>query len=78
MGLQFGGLELAFKFGIGVSGSNFVAAVQLVNRELDRALQIEPGSRGQLKTEQFISATQSLEEVLNKLTRRLKAKQEET
>ena len=78
MGLQFGGLELSFKFGIGVTGNNFVAAVQLVNKELDRVLQIKPGSRGQLKTEQFISATQSLEEVLNKLTRRLKAKQEET
>jgi DNA repair protein RadD len=77
MGLQFGGLELSFKFGVGVTGNNFVAAVQLVNKELDRTLQINPGSRGQLKTEQFISATQSLEEVLNKLTRRLKAKQEE-
>jgi hypothetical protein len=78
LGIQFGGFDLAFKFGVGVSGNNFVAAVQLVNRELDRALQIEPGSRGQLKTEQFISATQSLDDVLTKLTRRLKAKEQET
>ncbi|MGO9649190.1 MAG: DEAD/DEAH box helicase [Terriglobales bacterium] len=76
LGLQFGGLDLAFKFGIGVSGNNFVAAVQLVNKEVDKELQIEPGSRGQLRTEQFISATQSLEGILNKLTRRLKARQE--
>lgn len=77
LGLKFGGFDIAFKYGIGVTGNNFVAAVQVVNKELDRALQIEPGSRGQLKTEQFISATQSLDEILNKLTRRLKAKQEE-
>jgi DNA repair protein RadD len=75
--LKFGGFDIAFKFGLGVTGNNFVAAVQLVNKELSRALQIEPGSRGHLKTEQFISATQSLEEVLNKLTRRLAMKQKE-
>lgn len=75
--LKFGGFDIAFKYGVGVTGNNFVAAVQLVNKELDRALQIEPGSRGQLRTEQFISATQSLEEILNKLTRRLMAKQKE-
>ena len=77
LGLQFGGNELRFKFGVGVSGNNFVAAVQLVNRELDRLLGIEPGSRGGLKTEDFTSAITSLDEVLNKLTRRLKAKQED-
>jgi DNA repair protein RadD len=75
--VKFGGFDIAFKYGLGVTGNNFVAAVQLVNKELDRALQIEPGSRGQLKTEQFISATQSLEEILNKLTRRLMARQKE-
>jgi DNA repair protein RadD len=77
LGLQFGGNELRFKFGVGVSGNNFVAAVQLVNRELDRLLGIEPGSRGRLKTEDFTSAMKSLDEVLNKLTRTLKAKQED-
>lgn len=75
--LQFGGSELRLKFGIGVSGNNFVAAVQLVNRELDRLLGIEPGTRGRLRTEDFASATKSLDEVLDKLTRRLKAKQED-
>ncbi len=77
LGLSFGGFDIAFKYLAGVTGNNFVAAVQLVNKELDRSLQIEPGSRGQLKTEQFISASQSIEEILNKLTRRLKAKQME-
>lgn len=75
--LQFGGSELRIKFGVGVSGNNFVAAVQLVNRELDRLLAIEPGTRGRLRTEDFVSATKSLDQVLDKLTRRLKAKQED-
>lgn len=77
LNLKFGGFDIAFKYGIGVTGNNFVAAVQLVNKELDRGLQIESGARGQLKTEQFVSATQSLGEVLDKLTRRLAARKKE-
>jgi excisionase family DNA binding protein len=76
LGLQFGSGDLCFNYGVGVTGNNFVAAVQLVNRELDRLLGIEPGSRGRLTTEQFVTATKSLDAVLDKLTRRLKAKQE--
>lgn len=76
MDLQFGGSDLVYRYGLGVTGNNFVAAVQLVNRELDRILEIKSGSRSQLKTEQFVAATKSLDQVLDKLTRQLKAKQE--
>jgi hypothetical protein len=75
--LSFGNRDLTFKFGVGVSGNNFVAAVQLVNQELNRILGVEPGSRGKMRTEDFVLAAKSLDEVLNKLTRRLKARQEE-
>jgi hypothetical protein len=48
-----------------------------VNQELNRILGVEPGSRGKMRTEDFVLAAKSLDEVLNKLTRRLKARQEE-
>lgn len=77
LGLGFGGSDLTFKFGLGVSGGNFAAAVQLVNRELDRSCGIKPGTRSSLRTEQFVAATASLDKVLDILTRRLKAKEGE-
>lgn len=77
LGLGFDGHELAFKYGIGVSGNNFVAAVQLVNRELDKTLRIDAGQRSRLKTEDYRRGMEALDGVLTKLTRRLKAKQED-
>jgi DNA repair protein RadD len=76
MGLSFGGRELAFGLAPGVSGSNFAAAVQLVNRELNKVSGIKQGGRGQLKTDHFIAAAETLETVLSNLTRRLKARTE--
>jgi DNA repair protein RadD len=77
MELAFGGKELAFKYGLGVSGNNFVAAVQLVNKEVDKLTGINPGGRSQLRTEDFTRAMASLDAVLATLTKRLKVKTEE-
>jgi excisionase family DNA binding protein len=72
LGLDYGGRELAFKYAPGVTGTNFVAAVQMVNREVDKVLDIEPGKRGTLKTEDFARGMQALGGVLDTLTRRIK------
>lgn len=72
LGLDYGARELALKYAPGVSGSNFVAAVQMVNRELDKALDIQPGKRGTLKTADFARGMEALEGVLDTLTRRIK------
>ena len=49
LGLDFGGHEMAYKLAPGVTGNNFVAAVQLVNHSLNQALGIQSGQRGKLK-----------------------------
>ena len=72
IGLDYGGRELAFKYALGTTGSNFVAAVQMVNREVDKVLGIQPGKRGTLKTEDFVRGMEVLEGVLDTLTRRIK------
>jgi hypothetical protein len=72
LGLDYGSRELPFKYAPGVTGSNFVAAVQMVNREVDKVLGIEPGKRGMLKTEDFARGMEALEGVLDTLTRRIK------
>lgn len=72
LGLEYGGMDLAYKYAPGMSGNNFVAAVQMVNREIDKVLEIESGRRGTLRTEDFRRGIESLEEVLNILTRRIK------
>ncbi len=77
LGLEFGGRELAFKYAPGLTGNNFVVAVQMVNRELDRLLGIMGGQRGTLRTEDFVSGMKLLEEVLDTLTRRIKKKMTE-
>lgn len=76
--LSFGGRDLAFGLAPGLSGPNFAAAVQLVNRELGNVAGIKPGTRSHLKTEDFVRGAQSLEAVLNSLTRKLKARMEES
>jgi hypothetical protein len=72
IGLDYGGRELAFKYAPGVTGSNFVAAVQMVNREVDKVLGIQSGKRGTLKTGDFTRGMEALETVLDTLTRRIK------
>ena len=70
--LSFDGRELSLKYAPGLNGNNFVAAVQMVNKEIDKTLGIKAGQRGRLKTEEFLKGKESLEEILNKLTRILK------
>jgi len=77
MELEFGGNELAFKYGLQVTGNNFVAAVQLVNKELDRALGWQSGQRSGMRTEDFQKGMETLKTVLDTLTRRLKKRKEE-
>jgi len=69
LSLESGGHEIMRLFG--TPGTNFVAAVQLINREVDRLLGIERGRRGTLKTEDFAQALKSLDEVLQTVTRRV-------
>lgn len=71
--LSMTGNELAFKFatGRGLVGNNFVAAVQLVNYEVNKLLGIDTGERNKLKTEDYVRAIDSLDEILKNLTRRI-------
>jgi DNA repair protein RadD len=75
--LTFGGNELAFKYGLQLTGNNFVAAVQLVNKELDRRTGWAPGQRSTLRTEDYQKGIQSLSDILDTITRRLKRREEE-
>lgn len=78
LNLDFAGREIAFKILPGrITGNNFVAAVQLVNHELDKSVGIKRGQRDRLRTEDFVRAQESLDEVLNTLTRRLSIKENE-
>jgi superfamily II DNA or RNA helicase len=73
LGLDFSGRDIAFKIFPGrTTGNNFVATVQLVHREIDKKLGIKSGQRDRLRTEDFIIAQESLDEVLNSLTRQFK------
>lgn len=70
--LDISGRELSVKYAPGVTGNNYVAAVQMLNREVDKKLGIKSGQRGKLKTEDFVRGKDSLDEILNGLTRTLK------
>lgn len=72
VGLEIGGRELAYKYATGLTGFNFVAAVQMVNHEIDNILGIKAGQRGMLKTEDYVKGIEHLDEVLNILTKRIK------
>jgi len=71
------GHEIAFNLAPGVTGTNFVAAVQIVNRELNKRLDIKSGQRQQLKTEEFMGGIELLPDILDVLTRRFKKKENE-
>jgi DNA repair protein RadD len=77
LGLDFGGHEMAFKLAPGVTGNNFVAAVQLVYHSLNKNLGIQAGEWGKLKTEDYERAMGLLEEILNLLTRQFKGRMKE-
>jgi excisionase family DNA binding protein len=75
--LAMGGHELQFKYGLNITGNNFAASVQLVNRELNRMLGSESGKRATWKTEEFEKGMQVLTKALDTLTRRLKKTKED-
>jgi hypothetical protein len=72
--LTHGGRELAYKYVPGLTGTNYVAAVQLVNREVSKILGIKSGELGRLKSEDYKRGIDSMEEVLNTLYKRVLAK----
>lgn len=77
-GFDFGAREIAFKLAPGRTiGNNFVAAVQLVNHEVDKSHGIKAGQRDRLRTEDFIKGQESLEDILDSLTRQLKKRMSE-
>jgi hypothetical protein len=73
-GLDFGGRELSLKYFPGYSGNNFVVAVQIINKEIDKKLGIKSGQRQKLRTEDFLKGLGALEDVLNQLTRTMKGR----
>lgn len=70
--LDMSGRELSVQYAPGVTGNNYVAAVQMLNREVDKKLGIKSGQRAKLKTEDFVRGKDSLDEILSGLTRTLK------
>lgn len=74
VGLDFGGREMTYKYFPGLSGNNFVAAVQLVNKEVDKRLGIKSGQRHKLKIEDFEKGLGFLEDILNQMTRNIKGR----
>jgi excisionase family DNA binding protein len=78
LGLEFNGKDIAFKIFPGrVTGSNFVAAVQLVHSAIDKKLNIKSGQRNRLKTEDFIKAQEMLDPILDSLTCQFKKREAE-
>jgi excisionase family DNA binding protein len=67
VGLTHGGRDLAYKYFPGLTGTNYVAAVQLVNREVSKVLGIRSGQLGHLKTEDYLRGIESMEKILNAL-----------
>jgi superfamily II DNA or RNA helicase len=78
LGIDFSGMDLSFKILPGrATGNNFVAAVQLVNKEINKRIGIKSGERDRLITEDFVKAQELLDDVLNTLTRQLKKRMTE-
>ncbi len=59
-----------------IRGVNYVAALQMINHEVTKVLGVNPGDRKKLKTDDYVKAAAALEEILNKMTRRIKATEE--
>lgn len=73
LGLNTNGREIPFKLAPGyTTGNNFIAAIQLINLEVNKILKIKSGQRDRMRTEDYVKAQESLDNILNLLTRRLK------
>ena len=77
LGLSRQGSEFQYKFAPGrVSGINFVAAVQLIYHEVHKRLGIKAGGLSTLRTEDYQKAMDSMDDIVNTLTRRFFGKKE--
>lgn len=77
LGLSRQGSEFQYKFAPGrVSGINFVAAVQLIYHEVHKCLGIKAGELSTLRTEDYQKAMDSMDDIVNKLTRLFLGKKE--
>jgi len=73
--LSMHGQELQYKYAPGrVTGNNFAAAVQLIHHEVNKLLGIQAGERCKLRTQDYQNAMDSMDDVINSLTRRLRKK----
>jgi hypothetical protein len=73
LSLDINGMDIALRIMPGqATGNNFVAAVRLVNREVSKVMDCKPGERNRLTLEEFKIGLDSLEDILNSLTRSLK------
>jgi len=54
-----------------ITGINFVAAVQMISQEVNNQLGIESGERGKLKIEELEKGLNSLDDIVNRIHRRL-------
>ena len=67
------GHELQFKIAPGkVTGNNFVAAVQLINYEVNKRLNIASGQRSTLRTQDYKKAIDEMNDIVNVLTKKFK------
>jgi superfamily II DNA/RNA helicase len=73
LSLRAGGFEIASGVGA-VSGSNLVAAVQLLNRHLNDVMGWDTGGRAELSTDEIEAGMEALDGVLTDVTRLVAAK----
>lgn len=73
LSLSAGGVDISIKVG-GVSGSNLVAAVQLLNKRMNDVMGWDTGMRGELSAEDIEMGMESLDGILNEMTRLVAAK----
>ncbi|MBA7699682.1 hypothetical protein ES703_108381 [subsurface metagenome] len=72
LGISIDGRELQFKLAPGqVTGNNFVAAVQIINHEINKRLDIGTGERGRLRSQDYKRAIEAMDDIVKVLTRRL-------
>ena len=71
--LSLNDFELQYKITPGrVRGNNFVSAIQLINHEINKRLNIAPGERRKLRAQDYKKAIDEMDNILDVLTRRLK------
>ncbi len=73
LNLSAGGVDISIRVG-GVSGSNLVAAVQLLNKRMNDVMGWDTGMRGELSAEDIELGMESLDGILNEMTRLVAAK----